>query len=658
MITAADIQTIRNNDPGAVLPGIDTMTGNPYATSSLLDVSKITQNTKAPYYYSPSRNIVYVNQDGAVLSGINFGDATVLIDANNVTIKDCTFTATSSFWAVRQNTIDSGATVENCTFTGSKSPTEKNDWISSSLPITIKDNTFLNSPTDSIDISSGVVTDNYFSGQGYAPGAHADVIYVTDSTGPTTITDNFIDGTQNADAPGAANSAIRITNEFGNADDVTVSQNYLLGGGFTVQVNASANAYTINNVSIVDNDIGFGLFSPYSPTTATLATVTGNTIVDFTNPAASTQALAAYQAAGVPTAAVVSGTSGGGGASGSAPTTVLGNGFVGAHLAAGSGETNFVGGQGSQLLFGGQGANILTYLAVGDSGDIASGFDAAKDVIDLSHIDADITKPGVQNFAFIGSAPFSGGAQVRYQLNPTTSTTTVQAALAGDPSADLTITLRGLAPLTAANFALTPSQSSADLAAGAALTYSRVTTAAGAPAEYAYTNIQGKAYTSYEAFSGSTFANLAADDLNMSSSANELVLYDPGLSVTRGGGSETLTVSGLSASDPLPYHPVETIDATTTGGEEFAFSAGFGKETISGFQTSGTSSDTIQLSKAAFSYLTPAMTQAQDLSAVLLDSGSMSASGLMITDSHGDSLTLAGVTPFMVGANPGMFGFT
>jgi hypothetical protein len=42
MITAEDIQAIRDADPGAVLPGIDTMTGNPYATSSLLDVTKIT----------------------------------------------------------------------------------------------------------------------------------------------------------------------------------------------------------------------------------------------------------------------------------------------------------------------------------------------------------------------------------------------------------------------------------------------------------------------------------------------------------------------------------------------------------------------------------------------------------------------------------------
>ena len=125
MITAAEIQTIRDNDPGAVLPGIDTMTGNPYATSSLLDVTKITQNSKAPYYYSPSANIVYVTQAGAVLSGINFGSATVILEANNVTIKDCTFSDTTGFWGVSQPSGVSGATVENCTFTGSKSPTEK-----------------------------------------------------------------------------------------------------------------------------------------------------------------------------------------------------------------------------------------------------------------------------------------------------------------------------------------------------------------------------------------------------------------------------------------------------------------------------------------------------------------------------------------------------
>jgi hypothetical protein len=35
-----------------------------------------------------------------------------------------------------------------------------------------------------------------------------------------------------------------------------------------------------------------------------------------------------------------------------------------------------------------------------------------------------------------------------------------------------------------------------------------------------------------------------------------------------------------------------------------------------------------------------------------------SSSGLTINDTHGDSLTLTGVTASLVAANPGMFSFT
>jgi hypothetical protein len=655
MITAAEIQTIRNNDPGAVLPGIDTMTGNPYATSSLLGVTKITQNSKAPYYYSPSRNIVFVNQAGAVLSGINFGDATVIIQANNVTVKDCTFTGTTGTGAISQSPTFSGATVENCTFTGSKSPAETNIWIGSKLGITIKNNTFLYSPADAIAIQQGLVTGNYFSGAAYAPGAHADAIYVPDSTGPITITDNFIDGTKNTDTVAQPNSDIRITDEFGNTNNVTVTGNYLIGAGFTFEVGGPSNSpYTISNVSITNNDVGFGWYGQYYPGTDTNATVTRNKTVDFSNPAASIQALAAYVAAGPPTANVVSGTSAGARATGSAPTTLLGNGFASARLSvAGSSETNFVGGAGSQLLLGGLGANIFTYLSIGDGGDRIAPFDPAKDVIDLSRVDADITKAGVQKFTFIGSAPFSGGAQVRYQLNPTNNSTTVQAALAGDTTADFSITITGVVPLTAANFALTPSQSSAALANGAVLSYSIVRTPTGGPREVAYSNVQGRAYTSYESFYSSL--DLAAENLKLSSNANELHLYDANLTVTRGGGNEALKVG--TGSDPLSYHAVETIDATSNGGEQFIFSAGFGKETINGFSASGARPDSIQLAKSAFSYLTAGMTQAEDLAAVM-SHGTRGPSGLTISDSQGDSLTLTGVTALTVGANPAMFQFT
>jgi hypothetical protein len=443
-------------------------------------------------------------------------------------------------------------------------------------------------------------------------------------------------------------------------NDVTASGNYLLGGGYTVGVGGgtAGSSYQTTNVSVVNNYIGFGAYGPYSTGTNTYVSPAANTIVDFNNPTYSTQALKAYQAAGLPTAKVVSVTSAGSfAATGSAATTILGNGFIGARLGAAAGETNFVGGFGAQYLFGGQGANILTYLSIGDGGDRMSAFDPAKDVIDLSRIDADITKAGAQNFTFIGSAAFSAkGGEVRYQLNPVTNTTLVQADLIGDSRADFTITLQGLVPLTAANFALTSSQSSADMANGAALTYNKVKTAVGAPAEYTYSNVQRHAYTSYQSFYGSAYADLAADDLNMSSSANELVLYDPSLTVTRGGGSESLKIG--TGSDPLRYHAVETIDATTSGSEKFIFSAGFGKETINGFSASGASPDTIQLSKSAFSYLSAGMTQAQDLAAVLTNGGVRSSSGLTISDTHGDSLTLTGVTSSMIAANPAMIEFT
>src|SRR6185312_17559502 len=52
MISAGEIQMIRNNDPSAVLAGVRRITGNPLATSSLLDVTKITQNCKVAYHYS------------------------------------------------------------------------------------------------------------------------------------------------------------------------------------------------------------------------------------------------------------------------------------------------------------------------------------------------------------------------------------------------------------------------------------------------------------------------------------------------------------------------------------------------------------------------------------------------------------------------------
>jgi hypothetical protein len=82
MLSSAEIQMIRNADPGAVLPGIDTPAGNPDPAPSLMNYTQITQTSKgAPYFYIPADNEVIVTQNGAVLSGINFGSATLTIEA-------------------------------------------------------------------------------------------------------------------------------------------------------------------------------------------------------------------------------------------------------------------------------------------------------------------------------------------------------------------------------------------------------------------------------------------------------------------------------------------------------------------------------------------------------------------------------------------------
>ena len=147
------------------------------------------------------------------------------------------------------------------------------------------------------------------------------------------------------------------------------------------------------------------------PATTTIAAnpaavhfVTGNTIVNSTNPTSSVQALAAYEAAGLPTKNVVSATSGGSIAASGWPTTILGNGFVGAHLFAGVGETNFVGGAGEQYLMARQAADVL--LSRHWRWRRPDGFDAqAKDVINLSGIDANLAAPRPAGTStFIGSA--------------------------------------------------------------------------------------------------------------------------------------------------------------------------------------------------------------------------------------------------------------
>jgi Peptidase M10 serralysin C terminal len=670
MITAVELQMLRSADPNAVLPGIDAPVGNPLPSSSLITYKTLpTAWNAAPLLYNPTTNHVVVIQSNITISGIDFGDATLVLANNvtNVTVKDCSFTSPSGYFSVQQSAGAANLTVESCTFKGSTTPSALSGVFISSLDsITIRNSSFVNSPSTALAVTSGaVITGNYIEGGGYniASGAHANGITVRSGSNDV-ISGNFIDWTKNADQTNPPLGPAVVTEALtADSHNVTVSGNYLIGGSYTVDVgNRIASGHTFANNVVSNNYVGFGVYGAFM-TTSNISGVSfaGNSVVDFTNASSSTSAWTAYlQAGGVKTANLIASSGGTVAGAATGATTLYGAGNAGISLAGAKNETVYVGGAGTQYVRGGLGANIVTELAVSDSTnaqyDIVQAFDAAKDVIDLGRIDANPLQAGLQNFTFIGSAAFSGsGPQVRIQQDVANNCTYVQADLAGDAGnsvPDIVIKLYGLPNLTAANFALTVAQSTAALANGAGLTYATVRS--GSAMEYDYSNVHGRSYTSYSAFY-STGGVIAADNLNLSATSNELDLSASGLTVTRGSGAETLQIG--TSLFALGYHASETIQAGAAGADTFVLGQNFGSETINGFGVSGTGADTLQLSTASFAYLTAGMTQAQDLAAVLAHATTTSDGGTLIVDSVGDTLALNGLAKTTIAANPSQFHF-
>jgi hypothetical protein len=680
MYTAAKLALLRAVDPNPI-PGVDKPAGNPLDLSSLKSYTTLTTNHYAPVYYVPSLNRVVVNGSGTVanplvLSGYNFDGVCVTVNGSYVTIEDCTFNDTGGTVAAVQqmNTGGTGLTVKNCTFSGGTGGTTEPCSIFGNYSgyLAVIDNAFIDSPSHPVTISNGIVTGNYFSGAGYIPGAHSDAISIQSTSGPVTVSNNFIDWTNNADAPTSTGSAIRIATDGGNTSNVSVTGNVIMGGGWSVYAQPTTITYlasgaqgvlgqkgALTNVNITGNYIGFGTTGALYPTPAPGVSFVGNSIFDYTNPQYSTNAWNAYLANGVGTAYLVSSTGNAIVANPAGSTTVNGAGqFI--HMYGSTSETVFIGGPGTQYPTGGSGANIFKYLAISDSiathADNISNFDLAKDVIDLSAINAD-PQGAVQNFTFIGTAPFSGSAgQVRYQYNPTTNYTLVQAELVGNSIAgadnpDFQIQLYGNLTLTAANFALTAAQSSADMAAGAALQLTAIGNTS-APHELVYTNVQHRPYSSFtEIFpvGPSIVANEAAEAFDNTDGTGSLTLSGAHVSYTGSGSSQAVTVGGRAFS--INAHATETINATGAS-DSFVFKNGFGQDTLNGFG----GSDTLQLQKSMFSFIDPLASQSVDLAAVITHA-SFGVGGATIADTAGDRLTLSGFTSTTLAAASAQISF-
>ena len=152
-------------------------------------------------------------------------------------------------------------------------------------------------------------------------------------------------------------------------------------------------------------------------------------------------------------------------------------------------------------------------------------------------------------------------------------------------------------------------------------------------------------FTSGAVISSSQGSNGGA--LTLSTSANGLTIK---------AGAPTLSVTAGSETIPLHSSANETINATNRTSETFAFTSDFGNDAILGFAASGANHDTLVFNTAMFSYLTPGMSQAQDLAQVLLHA--TSGGGMTtISDTLGDKLTLGSVNIAALSAHPADFKF-
>jgi Ca2+-binding RTX toxin-like protein len=127
----------------------------------------------------------------------------------------------------------------------------------------------------------------------------------------------------------------------------------------------------------------------------------------------------------------------------------------------GADNDKILGFTGADIITGGAGNDQFRYLFVGDSGlgagaDRITDFTSGSDRLNFALLDTNAGLAGIQGFAFVGNAVFSGGGAASIRYTNSGADLLVQADINGDGVADMEIVLQGLngGTLTAGDFIL------------------------------------------------------------------------------------------------------------------------------------------------------------------------------------------------------------
>lgn len=226
--------------------------------------------TSGKGWHYDSRGWIAVNGDGAVLDGISTTKS-IEVTADNVTIKNSKITVTGNTWGI-------GARHTTNLVVKNNDISSPHNSGSGRLEVGVKDvygdargtqvigNDIWNTSTG-VQIDSGLIQDNYIHDLGLRDGDH---VNGTTSNGgssqPLTIRHNTVFN------PHGQTDAISLFQDFGPQRDVTIENNLVAGGGYTIYAGANAGKEsTATNISVIDNRVARIYFrngGSYGPATA------------------------------------------------------------------------------------------------------------------------------------------------------------------------------------------------------------------------------------------------------------------------------------------------------------------------------------------------------------------------------------------------------
>jgi hypothetical protein len=199
----------------------------------------------------PSGSIV-INTPGAVIEGLNI-TGTVIINAPNVTLKNCSITS-GDYDVVLVKPGITGAVVQNCNIDNQGSGGQGIAGQGSFL------NNNIQHAADGIDVrgDNTLIQGNYIHNMSGTSDSHFDGIQADGGFSNLTINHNTVINEQ------GQTSAVMLDNYWGPIDKVSITDNLLVGGGYSVYINEVAQGQAgggkVTNVNLSNNHLGAGTY--------------------------------------------------------------------------------------------------------------------------------------------------------------------------------------------------------------------------------------------------------------------------------------------------------------------------------------------------------------------------------------------------------------